>query len=70
MIIRRKSPITGKLNEMDLDITEVQLRRYYIGRELVNETFPNLNADEREFLMTGITPRDWNFVFPPEEKKA
>jgi hypothetical protein len=32
--------------------------------DLANETqinvFPNLNADEREFLMTGYTPDDWD----------
>ena len=26
---------------------------------LIQDIFPNLNEDEREFIMTGYTPADW-----------
>ena len=29
------------------------------GCELIQNAMPNLSADEREFLMTGITPEEW-----------
>jgi len=29
------------------------------GGELIQNAMPNLSADEREFLMTGITPEEW-----------
>ena len=31
---------------------------------MVQDRFPNMSADDREFLMTGITPTEWNKMFP------
>lgn len=33
---------------------------------LMQEAFPYLTPDEREFLMTGLTPEEWEEIFPPE----
>ena len=33
---------------------------------LVQEAFPEMNDEDREFLMTGITPAQWNAMFPKE----
>lgn len=33
------------------------------GARLVQDAFPNMKADEREFLMTGITPTKWTETF-------
>lgn len=30
---------------------------------LVQVVFPNMSADDREFLMTGITPSEWKDMF-------
>jgi len=59
MKIKRVSPITGKINIMDLDVLTEQIVRWKKG-ELIQDVFPELTADEREFIMTGITPEDWN----------
>jgi hypothetical protein len=66
MRIVRKSPFTGKINVMDLNITQEQLLRYQNGALLQN-AFPHLSAGEREFLKTGITPEEWDATFPPED---
>jgi hypothetical protein len=68
MIITRRSPLTGKLNEMDLPISEDQIRLYQQGGILVQQAFPNLTPDQREFFKTGYTPEDWARVFPEEEE--
>jgi len=34
---------------------------------LVQEFFPNLSADDREFLLTGITPKEWEILYPDDE---
>jgi hypothetical protein len=68
MIITRRSPLTGKLNEMDLPITEDQIRLYQQGRILVQQAFPNLTPDQREFFKTGYTPEDWDRMFPEEDE--
>lgn len=68
MKVTRKSSFSGKENTMDLDITEEQLADYETTNgPLVQNAFPNLSADEREFIMTGITPDEWNDMFVEEE---
>jgi hypothetical protein len=65
MIIERKSPISGKINQMELDITDEQLAQYQAGKSLIQDVFPNLTPDEREFIKTGITPDEWEQAFSP-----
>lgn len=31
--------------------------------DLIQNAFPNMNAEDREFLMTGITPDAWKEMF-------
>lgn len=62
MLIRVRNRLTGKVNEMDLDVTEEQIRRFESG-EFVQRVFPHLNATEREFLLTGMTPEEQKEIF-------
>ena len=66
MLIARVSPLTGEENIMDLDITEEQVWQYRNGALLQN-AFPNLTAEEREFFKTGLTAEDWSMMFGSEE---
>ena len=59
MKVTRKSPLTHEINSMDLDITAEQVIRWDRG-ELIQDVFPHLTPDEKEFIQTGITPEDWN----------
>jgi len=46
---------------MDLEITSEQLEEYNLPpneRRLIQDIMPDLSADEREFLITGITPME------------
>ena len=65
MKITRIDPFTQKENTMELDITQAQLDRWQKG-ELIQNVFPYLTADEREFIKTGITPDSWD-VYLNEE---
>ena len=60
MLVKRKSILSGKLNEMELDITQDQLDRFMEGKELIQNIFPNLNGTEREFLISGMTGEEWD----------
>jgi hypothetical protein len=31
--------------------------------KLIQDAFPMLNADQREFLLTGLTPEQWDKIF-------
>lgn len=65
MKITKRDPFSGKTNTMDLDITQEQLNRWH-GGELIQDVFTQLNADQREFLMTGIMPYSWDKAFKRE----
>ena len=67
MIIERISPLTGKLNTMDLPITQEQIDRWQNSDQVIQQAFPQLNDEQREFLLTGYTQEDWDAIFPPED---
>jgi hypothetical protein len=64
--IERRDPLTGKLNVMDLPVTEAQLAAWQQGA-LIQRVMPDLTVDQREFLMTGLMPESWDTIFPKDE---
>lgn len=59
MKITRRSVISGKKTTMDINITQEQLEDWTNHPEkLMIEALPHLSSDERDFLLTGITPED------------
>jgi hypothetical protein len=63
MLVTKESRISGKISSMDLDITSDQLERINLKIELIQNIVPNLSSEQREFLITGITPEEWNELF-------
>lgn len=60
------SSLSGKLTEMliGISISEfVTAFRAWDAGELIQNAFPTLSADEREFVKTGITPQEWDAMF-------
>ena len=62
MLIEKESPLSGNKNIMDIDVTLAQIEAWK-GGELIQNAMPNLSADEREFIKTGITPEEWENAF-------
>lgn len=62
MLITRTSPFSGKTNSREIDVTEAQLAAWN-GGMVAQAAFPHLSADDREFIMTGITPAEWEETF-------
>ena len=62
MKITRTSRISGNTNVMYLDITQEALNAWVDGA-LIQDVMPHLKPEEREFLMTGITPAEWDAMF-------
>ena len=62
MLIIRTSPFSGNTNSMEIEVTQEQLSSWENGT-LIQNAMPNLSADEREFIMTGITPEEWDSAF-------
>ena len=40
-------------------------RRWQQG-ELIQEVWPTMSSDDREILMSGFTPDEWDMLFPEE----
>lgn len=59
MQVTRKSMLSGESNTMDLDVTEDQIRRWR-GGELIQNVMPKLSAEQREFLISGTMPDEWD----------
>lgn len=71
MIIERQSIISGKMNKMDINITPEQLFDFINGRSgLAQEAFPDLSLDEREFIISGIHPTEWEQLFGKEDEET
>ena len=66
MTITMTHPVTGKDNDMELDVTNEQLQAWETGT-LIQEAMPNLTADEREFLITGLLPGEFERMFAKGE---
>ena len=63
----RRSSLTDKVSSMMIDVSYAQVMAWEEGGELIQKAMPNLTANEREFLKTGITPEEWADICGPEE---
>lgn len=66
MTISRQSPVTGDINTMKLNITPMQLDALAKGA-LIQDALANLEPFEREFLISGCTPEDWEYLYGQNE---
>jgi hypothetical protein len=62
MLITRTSRFTRKVHTREIDVTPEQLEAWKQGA-LIQNVIPHLSPDDREFLMTGVTPEEWRQVF-------
>lgn len=64
VIVRRVSQLSGSENRMILVLDLKDLREFESGtHRCIQDVFPYLTAGEREFLLTGIAPAEWNDLF-------
>jgi len=58
----RQSPVTGKLNTMEIEMTEEQYQELQLPtqrRRNMQDILPHASADEREFLISGCLPEEF-----------
>ena len=61
MVITRTS-VFGVTRSKELNVTPEQITRWEQG-ELAHDVFTQLNAGEREFIISGNTDEDWSIMF-------
>lgn len=63
------SPVTGDENRMVLPTTAAKVLEYLDNRAacpLVQDMFPELDDGQREFLLSGLPPWEWDRLYPKE----
>lgn len=64
--ITRKSMFTGNVNTMQIPMTKEMFERaeaQWKAGELIQNAFPRLDPEQREFIKTGVTPAEWERTF-------
>ena len=67
MKITRKSPLTGITRTKEIDVTIEQILAWEEG-ELIQNAMPQLSADDREFIKSGISAEEWDQLFGGSEE--
>ena len=67
MLYLRRSDLDGKYYFQNLDIAPEAMVHWLNTpineRPLIQEAFPQLSADDREFILTGTTGAAWEAMF-------
>ena len=65
MLITRTSIFSGKTRTKEINVNQSQIDKWVAGM-LIQDAMPNVSVDEREFIMTGSTPEEWDSTFNEE----
>jgi hypothetical protein len=68
MKVTRRSIVSGKTRTKDLPTTPAQYVKYIRGEGYIQDIMPDLPPEDREFIINGVTPEEWNNVFGEEEE--
>jgi hypothetical protein len=74
VLVTRKSQLTGNYSSALLPLTREEFEDGLAlwattSGMLIQDAFPTLDRDQREFLMTGATPEEWDKAFGEEAKE-
>ena len=62
ILLERVSTVSGKTHMREIDMDQqafVEAHHAWQTGTLVQNAFPNLSDDDREFIRSGITPEEW-----------
>jgi len=65
MLIKRRSMLSGKEHELEIDVNDYQMKLHQSGTP-IQIAMPHLTFDEREFIITGITAEEWDELIPED----
>jgi hypothetical protein len=69
MLIQRKSILTGVVRTRDIPVNPEDMALWSGGFVSIQEAMPYLNDVDREFILTGITSKEWANAFSKELKQ-
>ena len=59
MLITKTSKFSGRVHTRDIPVTQSQLDAWKSGG-LIQRALHHLSLDDREFLISGVTPEEWS----------
>lgn len=65
MLVSRHNYLNKKV-ELDIPVTKKQIIAWQNGAH-IQTVMPELTADQREFLISGTMPGEWDEIFEEEE---
>ena len=54
-------------NEVIFLMTKEQYNKWIVENNYVQDVFPHVDKEVREWMISGTHPQCWNEMFPPEE---
>lgn len=60
-------PVTMIFPNVTIEQMSEAYHEYHHGGKFIQEAYNFLNTEQREFLMTGLTPEKWDELFPEED---
>lgn len=70
MYIKRKSVISGIERTRSIPVNPEDYFAWLAGVGSIQDLMPYLNDADCEFILSGITPEEWNEVFLPIEEEV
>lgn len=67
MKITRTSLLSQVTRTLDLNVTPEQMTLFEAGT-LAQKAFPQLSPGDREFIISGITSKEWDDTFKDEDE--
>jgi len=70
MKVFKRSILSGEGHWRDIPADPGKIAQWLAGvvHEHIQNYFPELSAEDREFLLNGITPEEWETMLPPENE--
>jgi len=69
MIIKRKSVFSGVERTRNINIDPRDYAEYQAGYGSLTELAPYLGQEDREFILSGMTPQEWKNAFSDDIMK-
>lgn len=70
VLVSRISNFSGKMNQMEIPLKPIEFTTLFSMWKdkglTIQDVFVTLNEDQREFLVSGMTPDEWDACFPDE----
>jgi hypothetical protein len=66
-IVEARSLATGDTNFQEIPADADAILKWMNGGEMIQNALPKLDADQREFLISGCTSEDWDNLWFDDE---